>query len=208
MGVSFAGAAFQEKYYATKFERRGKLLHEVMCDLSLDFQDSGVVNVASFGGGPGTDASGLVWLQRERHPSTTFSCTLYDREPTWKRYAQLLSQLFASAGQVCLNSAVCDVTQNFEHNSNYKVDLADTDLMLFFYVCHETSSMASRAGHCFYTDVARRAKPGAVVVIADVMEHSQSAIDEVISAMQAVRRIEGLPTKRSHNAYVCAFRFL
>lgn len=207
VGVSFAGASFQEKYYATKFERRGKLLYEVMSDLSLEFRDSEVVNVASFGGGPGTDASGLVWLQQERHPSTTFYCTLYDREPTWKRYVQLLGQLFASAGKVCLNSAVCDVTTKLDHNSNYKVDLADVDLMLFFYVCHETSSLASQAGHCFYADVARLAKPGAVVVIADVMQHSQSAIAEVVSPMQAVRQIESLPTKRSHNACVCAFRF-
>jgi hypothetical protein len=208
LGVSFAGAAFQEKYFATKFQRRGTLLYEVLCDLSLTFLDSTMINVASFGGGPGTDASGLVWWQQDMHPAIVFQCILYDREPTWKRYLQVLSRLFQSAGRVALSFAPCDVTLCLGDEKNSKVDVTDADLLLFFYVCHETSIASAASQHCFYVDLARAAKRGAVVIIADVMKHSQTALQEVFAAMSKVRSLELLRMKKDHSACVHAFRIV
>lgn len=204
VGVSFAGGAFQERYFVTKFERRGRLCYDVLCDLSLSFPDAHI-RVASFGGGPGTDASGLVWLQRERFRDSTFDCVLYDRETSWKRYLVSLRELFGQ--RILLNFAPCDVTQSVSHHSNMKVCVADVDLMLFFYVCHETSALTEQSEHVFYIDIAKAAKAGCIVVIADVLDHSRDAIAAVTAAFKSVREVEEMPLKRDHNTHVVALRF-
>eukprot|EP00037_Helgoeca_nana_P011369 m.102033 g.102033 ORF g.102033 m.102033 type:complete len:539 (+) comp20791_c0_seq1:228-1844(+) len=81
VGISFKGRAFQRLYFETKFQRRGQLLFDIITR-GLDVQStdadcvavrelftkeltchgSGKTNllVCSVGGGPGTDAAGLV----------------------------------------------------------------------------------------------------------------------------------------------------
>ena len=66
------------------------------------------VRVCSFGGGPGTDASGLVWFQKQ-HPELKFDCVLYDNETTWKRYMKTLQSIFGE--EVIISFKKCDVTQ-------------------------------------------------------------------------------------------------
>eukprot|EP00961_Rhodomonas_salina_P214693 2899363-Rhodomonas_salina.1 len=211
-GVSFAGSAFQAEYFTSKFARRGMLLYAVMSDLSRSSGPQGlfpvrsdsVVQVASFGGGPGTDAAGIVWIQKELFPSDSVQCVLYDYEKSWKRYLKTLSDLFAPA--VYLDFQPCDVTQTLDAEVNRKVEIAEVDLLLFFYVCHETSQ---RNKMSFYRDVATRAKEGALVVIADVHSHSRSHLAEVVRCMAEKRKILPLPLKKPQNtAEVLAFRLM
>jgi hypothetical protein len=64
----------------------------------------------------------------------------------------------------------------YAHSANSKVLVEGVNLMLFFYVCHETSAAARKDGFSFYKSLAKRASKGAVVVIADVMTHSVGEI--------------------------------
>lgn len=78
--------------------------------------------------------------------------------------------------------------------------LSTCDLFVFCYVCNETSGCPSGGGRnhtsgdpsggghdnhglAFYRDLARRAKPGAVFLFADVQQHSRPALDAVCQAM-------------------------
>ena len=121
--------------------------------------------MASFGGGPGTDAAGLVWAQRELYRDDMLSTTLYDVEGSWKRYMKTLGELFGDG--VPLAFQPCDVTKPLAHKANAKVAAAEADLLLFFYVCNETGAGEEDNPRLeFYAGLAEKAKPGAVVVLA------------------------------------------
>lgn len=225
-GVSFAGAAFQAEYFKSKFRRRGKLLEDILCDLRVDWTATGCppgralggqgdiidglpIRVASFGGGPGTDAAGLVgWQQGDpQRANIRFSCTLYDYEATWKRYTKTLAGLFQpTVADLCFHP--CNVTVPLNDAENRKVDVGGVQLLLFFYVCHETSLLARKGGHQFYSDVARQATDGAIVIIADVTDRSRADLQLVADAMAKERRIELLQLTRVHKAEVVAFRIV
>lgn len=185
-----------------------------------------VCRVASFGGGPGTDAAGLVILQRT-HPSCgdmiSFDVTLYDNEPSWKKYISTLASHFGEG--VSVSFRLCDVTTGLASPScddiipmdddyrtvvkNRNVNVDDVDLLLFFYVCNETSDAACHDNAwTFYTDVASRAKVGAVVILADVKSHSALVLTAVMEAMMRVRKCKILKCRGSHQAEVRVFQFL
>ena len=263
VGVSFAGSAFQSNYYETKFTRRASLLHALLVDLKLSFdvesssslllassshaRRSSVCQVASFGGGPGTDAAGLVTLRREslwyQDQVSRFDVTLYDVEPSWKKYLRTLSGHFGA--HVTLAFKPCNVTQGMLLNAedgpaesetddviqlstqkgevtddytkyrrkvygqNHHVDVSCTDLLLFFYVCHETSVLSKSRGEWqFYRDLALRAKTGAVVVMADVMGSSAEVLKTILGVMTSVRPVKILTFKGRYQAEVLAFELL
>lgn len=100
----------------------------------------------------------------------------------------------------------CDVTQPLNAPENRKVGLRGVQLILFFYVCHETSIKARAGGLQFYIDVATEADAGAVVVLADVKERSRADLALVVAAMRGVRTLVPLATVHPHSAEVMAFR--
>jgi hypothetical protein len=161
--------------------------------------------VASFGGGPGTDAAGLVWAQRELYRDDMLSTTLYDVEGSWKRYMKTLGELFGDG--VPLAFQPCDVTKPLPDKANAKVAAAEADRVLFFYVCNETGAGEEDNPRLdFYAGLAKKAKPGAVVVLVDVARRSEAALAAVTAAMAGVRRVKPLALTRTHNAQVVAFR--
>lgn len=105
--------------------------------------------------------------------------------------------LFCSAGKrvliynrmqyVCAHycihpNPVCHISENMQvtvplcDEANRSVtDLAQLDLLLFFYVCHETSA---RLCTSFYGELAVAVKTGAVVVFADVQQQVIFYIDD------------------------------
>ena len=153
----------------------------------------------------GTDAAGLVWLQRACFPHTTFHITLFDYEVTWKKYVATLNELFGE--RVCASFAPCNVTQPLEHDENRRVASLDlVDLFMFFYVCHETSS--KQKPHLpFYADVARRARPGSIVVFAEVQVHAAAHLARVAAAMASQREVTELAVSRRHAAELLILRF-
>jgi NAD(P)H-hydrate repair Nnr-like enzyme with NAD(P)H-hydrate epimerase domain len=67
--------------------------------------------VISVGGGPGTDASGLVWAARHCFGAqTTIECHLLDNEPSWRKHCKLLNTLFQPQVTLlrCLTDQVID----------------------------------------------------------------------------------------------------
>ncbi|KAF0715893.1 Aste57867_3115 [Aphanomyces stellatus] len=208
VGVSFAGAAFQADYFASKFTKRGLLVHTILQDLLSKSRQvlppaPESLSVASFGGGPGTDAAGIVWIQREFFPETPVHCTLYDYETSWKRYAKTLDDLFGD--MVSVSFAPCDVTQPVDSEPNRRVtDLDAVDILLFCFVCHETS--ARQRTLQFYMDIAQAAKSGALVVLADVKTKSKECLEQVAQAMGTVRRIVRLPLSKAPTAEALVFR--
>jgi SAM-dependent methyltransferase len=228
-GVKFSGAEFQAMYFASKFKRRGALLYKLLVDLKCDFgaekeekestksknktqlQGRRRLRVASFGGGPGCDASGLVWLQKYVCPNLDFHCTLYDFERTWKRYLGTLQASVAAVvgDSVTLDFQPCDVTRSLLHEGNRKVvDVEELDLILFFYVCHETSTAANAQQLVFYKDLAKRCKPGCIVVCTDVTHHSRQDLELVKQALGTNRTLQALTPSKAHNAEVLAFQYL
>ena len=226
-GVKFSGGAFQASYFKSKFARRGQLLNAIMCDLKISFPNEcvvphdpslgeiqeahkpnkEVVGVASFGGGPGTDAAGLAWYQRDHCPDSQFQCILYDFEKSWKRYTSTLETAFVQVGRVSLQFFPCDVTRGVDDYANFKVEIQGVSLLLFFYVCHETSILSRKGKMAFYKDISIRADRGAVVIMADVKGHSAQDLSFAADAMKGERKVTPLLFSRPHNAEVLAFRF-
>jgi hypothetical protein len=207
-GVSFAGGAFQANYFTSKFQRRGQLLYEILCDLSCTFSH-GPVHVASFGGGPGTDVAGLVWLQKQRYPESQFKCTMYDYEKSFKKFVKTLQDAFSEVGQVEIEFQPCDVTKALHHDSNRKVMSAESiDLALLFYVCHETSLATRKGKHQFYKDLSTTLKNGCIVVAADVNGRSKEDLELVFAHMSHGRKVVRLALNKSHNAEVLAFQYV
>ena len=130
---------------------------------------------------------------------------LYDNECSWKRYTKTLDQVFGPHVNVTFEP--CDVTKDLADYANMKVQIEHVDLFLLFYVCHETSKLASAQGYQFYKGLARVAKPGAIVVICDVMNRSAEDLQRVVHSMSTVRQLSILPASKGHKAEVVALRF-
>jgi hypothetical protein len=173
------------------------------------------VKVASIGGGPGTDAAGLLWIQKDFYSDRQFEVVLYDYEPSWKKYTKTLSDLLGPHIEP-VTFHLCDVTQSLYGNQNYrnqKVDVSDTDLILFFYVCHETSQrQPDKTTLTFYQEVALAAKPNALVVIADVKTRSRQCLEQVLQTMSSVRTVSIVhhlsKGQDQYNSEVLAFRLV
>ncbi|EGD78832.1 hypothetical protein PTSG_01808 [Salpingoeca rosetta] len=201
-GIRFTGSALHLVYFETKFVRRGTLLYTLFHTLINDPSCAALrqavcepwtqpsqhpLSVISCGGGPGTDASGLVWVcktllpQRRHVPAIT--CHLMDFEKSWKRYEATLNTLFKP--QVEVSFVHGDVCTNLQADINRHVGVLvpAADLFIFSYVCHETSGRSVEGGLAFYQDIAKAAKPGSVFIFLDVMRHSAKHFGEIQLAM-------------------------
>jgi hypothetical protein len=204
-GISFSGRALHHIYYNTKFKRRGWLtylvfkvaqqpklpwqqtLRAMLASLAHQPGQSGALRVCSLGGGPGTDAASLSWINQHfwRHPLTApLDVCLLDAEGSWKRHLTVLQTLLAPH---TLSFTKGDVTCGMDDVINHSVrhSLTGCGLYLFSYVCHETSRAAARGLHVFYKDLGAQLQPHAVLLFLDVMGHSQAcllAIAEVVMA--------------------------
>ena len=277
----------------------GTVVQEFLWD-----RDRHTVNVASFGGGPGTDVAGLAWLQRDFVSATaSFDVILFDFEKTWKRYTKTLEECLGevvaagrsscsgdSSRTISLSFRHCDVTKSIEHKTNrhmlnrsnlentdwidgdeynfshgaeegeatdrlgkestgsdkhdkdrsedclstccssrlllsprsdcttstasatcsafgslqedllpslpsslseHSELLRNLDIVLFFYVCHETSRASRQGNFAFYRDLGRHLKDGSMVVIADVKTHSKQDLDMVAAALAGKDEVAG-----------------
>ncbi|EDQ87449.1 uncharacterized protein MONBRDRAFT_10012 [Monosiga brevicollis MX1] len=257
VGIRFTGAALHQVYFATKFDRRGCLLFQLLAACwraspstsnkgkthlatlssgttltattaltsasgtiampptttttstatlttpathsQASLADAGrrlqlfctqptPLRVASIGGGPGTDAAAFKWLHSLYFSpaglTTPVELRLLDYEGSWKRHLSRLQDLLAPECTVAFHR--CDVTQSMAEDINHdtRVVLADTDLYIFSYVCHETSAAAQAAQHAFYTDLAATLQPGNMLVFVDVMDHSRRCLKLVCEALQ------------------------
>lgn len=151
-------------------------------------------HVCCIGGGPGTDAAGLVHANQHLFhlPPDALQCHLLDNEGSWKRHMTTLSPLFAP--DVALSFAAADVTVGMDHSHNCHAAapaLLQSNLFIFAYVCHETSAAAAANGLAFYKDLARIAPLNSVFLFLDVMYPTADRhIGEVISTMAKESAVE------------------
>lgn len=185
----------------SKFTRRGLLLFSLLEALMVrrELQTTWVrpalvemlrqqphsepLHVVSVGGGPGTDASGLVFANRRLFGDHAVACHLLDFEATWRRYTKTLNELFAPSISVDFDR--CDVTQSLARpgNAAAKKLASQADLFVFAYVCNETWHKAQAAGLAFYRDVMAQARPGALFLFMDVHKHSAGTLAGIQAAM-------------------------
>eukprot|EP00747_Dinoflagellata_sp_TGD_P117786 gnl/TRDRNA2_/TRDRNA2_172676_c3_seq1.p1 gnl/TRDRNA2_/TRDRNA2_172676_c3~~gnl/TRDRNA2_/TRDRNA2_172676_c3_seq1.p1 ORF type:complete len:407 (-),score=61.23 gnl/TRDRNA2_/TRDRNA2_172676_c3_seq1:96-1316(-) len=142
--------------------------------------------VASLGGGPGTDASGLLWANEHflRYKGEgSVLCRLFDKETSWKTYTATLQQLMSPTVTIC--SYQCDISRSLHDACNHRALAAtsDTQLWVFSYVAHETSRVAAAADWVFYRDLAMAALPGSVFLFLDVLTHAAECFDAIALAM-------------------------
>lgn len=120
--VSFTGSAFQSNSYEIK-------LGSLLLTSSSHARSSSGRQAESFGDDPGTDAAGLVTLPRESlwYPDQVshFDVSLYDVEPSWKKYPGTLSSHFDA--HVTLACKPCHVTQGMLLNVEDDPAESETD---------------------------------------------------------------------------------
>ncbi|MDP2434462.1 MAG: hypothetical protein Q8P67_01820 [archaeon] len=199
-GVSFAGRSVQGHYFRSKFARRGVLLYQLLWMLREEpvFQSRpAALSVVSIGGGPGTDASGFVWLRKRLLRDTAIDVHLCDKESTWKYYLETLRGLFA--GDVAsLSFDTCDSTVALDaaQNARTAVALAAADVVVFAYVCNETSELSRARGHCFYEGMAGVLKRDALLVFLDVLRESAAVLDGIVALLKRSRELQVLDCAR------------
>ena len=161
---------------------------------------------------PDTPGGGVGGGERER---ARLHISLLDFEPQWGAYEPTLAELFRPL-HATVDFSTCDVcaplseveaplkaaamTTRWAANRSAAAKLHGADLLVFAYVCHETSRAAALSGHAFYCDLAVGAQPGALLLFADVQGRSASALAAVHAAMEgavaargAGRRIARVP---------------
>ena len=161
-------------------------IESVQCGKQKCPRRSSILKVASIGGGPGTDASGLVWANKHfmRFQGTGgVQCRLFDKEASWGQYLPTLQQLMHPTVQLSFDT--CDITVAIEDGCNTQLAkaVADTQLWIFSYVCHETSPVCAAGVWAFYRSLAQKAQPGSVFLFMDVIKHSAQCFDDIHGAM-------------------------
>eukprot|EP00045_Choanoeca_perplexa_P011806 m.126568 g.126568 ORF g.126568 m.126568 type:complete len:333 (+) comp15774_c0_seq14:3098-4096(+) len=205
-GISFSGRALHHVYYNTKFKRRGWLTYSVfklanesptrawqqtlrsmLASLAFQPSQSEGLRVCSLGGGPGTDAASLSWINQHfwhYPPSQPLDISLLDAEGSWKRHLTVLQSMLVPHN---LSFVKGDVTVSMDAVNNHSVrtSLSGCGLYLFSYVCHETSRAAQSGQHMFYKDLASQLQPHAVLLFLDVMAHSQACLQAIAEVIMA-----------------------
>ena len=166
------------------------------------------LNIISIGGGPGTDAAGLIWFNRH-FLNGQIDCCLMDYEGSWKRYLTTLSSLFAP--DVSLTFAHGDITTSLYNQANIhfaKARLQVANIFVFSYVCRETSQASAAQDLIFYRDLAKIAPLNSVFIFADVMRHCDDHFSAIASAMMETLNEASLGKNHDHHHDFCAEDFI
>ena len=122
--------------------------------------------------------------------------SLLDFEPQWGGYAATLAALFRPR-HATVDFSTCDVCAPLSGGAEWAANRAaapplyGADLLVFAYVCHETSRAATLSGHAFYRDLAVGARAGTLLLFADVQGRSASALAAVHAAMEGAVAEDG-----------------
>ena len=105
--------------------------------------------------------------------------SLLDREPQWKHYTSTLARYFEPMG-ASVDFSPCDVVASMGDDCQAEVTLklSRADLLIFSYVCHETSHAAAANDWSFYRGLATRCKSGTVLLFFDIIGRSSQCFDD------------------------------
>ena len=141
-------------------------------------------NVVSLGGGPGYDFAAVATLSdylggatfdedvetpaRHRRPSAAVRCAVLDYESGWASSVEALADAYAGSRHA-VSFGACDITAPLAAAVNAAADDAveAADVIVCSY-CVAENKKALRAGDwAFFRDVFKRAKPGALFLLAE-----------------------------------------
>lgn len=135
---------------------------------------------------PRTNAGGDPTAEDEQSSTTLrLHVSLLDREPQWKHYTSTLARYFEPMG-ASVDFSPCDVVASMGDDCQAEVTLklSRADLLIFSYVCHETSHAAAANDWSFYRGLATRCKSGTVLLFFDIIGRSSQCFDDLTAAMR------------------------
>ncbi|GMF10562.1 unnamed protein product [Phytophthora lilii] len=212
---SFENAHARSGYIQQKINRCGNLpnlllteeLSELRSELFRATQPE-CWNMALYGGGPGYDALGLVFMREYfRAWDVNFHTTVYDNEPGWKCAIDAVGQTLGRLGQ--RNASVdfqhCDIALDVHAAENAHVwkALDGTQLHVFSFVCVENFCLLRDSGYVFLRSLFSQCSAGSYFIFTDSTHRLWPAIYDVANAVSPDRFRVWTPFARScHYALV------
>lgn len=177
---SFENAHARSGYIQAKINRCGNLpnlllTHELSDLRSQLFRRTGGVRrwtIALYGGGPGFDTAGLVFLRKFlRAPEIELHTIVYDNEPGWAHVIHSVQHTLDGLGfsNATWGFEHCDITEDVASPVNASVarDLAATQLFVFSFVCVENFRLLRRSKFAFLQSLFSAASAGSVFIFTD-----------------------------------------
>ncbi|KAG7393729.1 hypothetical protein PHYPSEUDO_004492 [Phytophthora pseudosyringae] len=191
---SFENAHARSGYIQQKINRCGNLpnllLTEELSELRSELfraKQPKCWNVALYGGGPGYDAMGLVFMREYfRAWDVNFHATVYDNEPGWKCAIDAAGQTLDQLNQcnVSLSFQHCDITLDVdaEENKHVRGSLTTTQLHVFSFVCVENFCLLRDSDYEFLRSLFARCSAGSYFIFTDSTHRLWPAIFDVADA--------------------------
>ncbi|RMX70337.1 hypothetical protein DD238_000001 [Peronospora effusa] len=145
-------------------------------------------NIALYGGGPGYDALGLVFMREFfRAWDVKFHTTVYDNEPGWKCAIHAVEKTLDELGQrnASLSFQHCDITLDViaEENVHVRRSLGTTQLHVFSFVCVENYCLLRDSAYMFLRSLFLQCCDGCYFIFTDSTHRLWPAIFDVANAI-------------------------
>ncbi|KAE9036329.1 hypothetical protein PR001_g8872 [Phytophthora rubi] len=212
---SFENAHARSGYIQQKMNRCGNLpnllLTEELSELRSEIfrvKQPERWNMALYGGGPGYDALGLVFMREYfRAWDVNFHTTVYDNEPGWESAIDALDRTLGKMGQcnTSVNFQHCDITFDVhaEENSHVSKTLKSTQLHVFSFVCVENFCLLRDSAYVFLRSLFSQCSAGSYFIFTDSTHRLWPAIFDVANTIAPDRFRIWTPFARScHYALV------
>ncbi|KAF4040518.1 hypothetical protein GN244_ATG07192 [Phytophthora infestans] len=212
---SFGNTHARSGYIRQKINRCGNLpnllLTEELSELRSELfraNQTECWNMALYGGGPGYDATGLVFMREYfRAQEVNFHATVYDNEPGWETAINAAGQTLDQLGQrnVSLNFRFCDITLDLGavENKHVRQSLRTTQLHIFSFVCVENFCLLRNTDYVFLRSLFGKCSAGSYFIFTDSTHRLWPAIFDVANTIAPDRFRVWTPFTRScHYALV------
>ena len=144
-----------------------KILHIASRELGGVLFNSGNIKVSCLGGGPGTDALGILKYLRENKKEPiigNLTCNVFDKEPSWNQNWHQISRLAGAP----LNPFFATVDVSQELTPAIRNEISDSDLITISYLISEVEKLNGSGNVSrFFEACFDLAKPGALLVYVD-----------------------------------------
>ncbi|KAK1947937.1 hypothetical protein P3T76_000227 [Phytophthora citrophthora] len=191
---SFENTHARSGYIQQKINRCGNLpnllMSEELSELRSELfrtKQKKCWNMALYGGGPGYDAIGLVFMREYvRAWDVKFHTTVYDNELGWKCAIDAAEQTLEHLGHhnASLSFQHCDITVDLQSEENEHVcqTLSTTQLHVFSFVCVENFCLLLDSDYMFLRSLFAQCSTGSYFIFTDSTHRLWPAIFDVANA--------------------------
>ncbi|EGZ28602.1 hypothetical protein PHYSODRAFT_475580 [Phytophthora sojae] len=206
---SFENTHARSGYIQQKINRCGNLPNLLLTEELSEFRSElfrvkqpDCWNMALYGGGPGYDALGLVFMREYlRAWDVNFHTTVYDNEPGWKCAIDAVGQTLEQMEQhnASVDFQLCDITFDVhaEENSHVSKTLKNTQLHVFSFVCAENFCLLRGSAYVFLRSLFSQCSAGSYFIFTDSTHRLWPAIFDVAKAIAPDRFRVWTPFARS-----------